>query len=600
MKAMRLSPSRLVALQAAVGCANAAIAAASPRTLAPRPGILAAAAGLIGLGLGGWGGGGVAHARPPIGPAPGSVVKAVPLSVSSTARGGQAWDISLNPNASPNPTCLTDAIDIVGAVFGGGQPRAARWKYSPDSGAISLVSLHPTGMPASGVLAARFEAFGGLTFVPNPATKAPPPLVWQASQWLGNAPASFLPFWGNSWEYSTVTDMGTGVSAGWQHQIPNNGAKIAIPWKIWRLNPAWIFGNPTPMKNAHACLWPSGGGPALDLDPTLAAAPVFVYGSRVLGVSGDGQTQTGDWYRRVPGYQSIVFQHACLWNGTQASFEDRHPYKPNWTNSVAYDAHGGFGSEIQVGMHVLHGNTTIRRALAWSGPAGSWTWKEMHPAGNWASEAWSGDGFVVGYTVKVNKGRAYAMVFDPIGTAHLELPDPVGPPGTWAYTYATSSTFIGPDCGFVVGYGYNTITKRDEPLLWTVEPPTPSTPCYADCDGDGVVTLSDQACFDAAWALGNPWADCNGDGTLTPEDKACYALVRCKGCPTSVCLPKCYDCDGDGDIDIADFICHATLQAIHIQSGGVYLKDYDCDCNGVLNANDLSCTAASVPNWCVP
>lgn len=532
-------------------------------------------------------------------PGPGAAVMATPIAISPTARGAQAWDVSFNPNSGPG---LTNAIDIVGGELNAfGQWEAVRWQYTPGTGAITMASLHPTGMKASGGLAARFEEFGGFTLVPNSAVKAPPPLVWQATHWVGNAVNAYPPYWaGNSWEYSIVTDMGTGTMGGWQHQIPNNAVNRAIPWMLWRLNPAWIWTNPAPMKNWRACYWSPGGGAATDLHPISTPGG----GSRVLGVSGDGQMQAGDIH--LVGAPGV---HACFWQNTQASWVDLHPTNatspplpPAYLHSVAYDVHGGFGNQIQVGSIINNQATRARRAGYWTGTAASW--KSLHPAGtsNYGSEAWSGDGYIVGFVRKTSSnGRTYGMIFDTSTTpAHLQLPDP---PGSWGYTFATSSTFLGPECAYIVGYGLNNTSGREEPILWTISAPT--TPCYADCDHDGVITLLDQACFANLYNAGNPAADCNGDGTLTPEDLICFDKVMldpCNSCGCTFHLPC--DCDADGAVTINDFVCHVTALS-NLINLGAYDPAYDCNCDGVLDVADETClwmvwNSGQYFNLCIP
>jgi hypothetical protein len=55
--------------------------------------------------------------------------------------------------------------------------------------------------------------------------------------------------------------------------------------------------------------------------------------------------------------------------------------------------------------------------------------------------------------------------------------------------------------------------------------------CYADCDGDGVLTAADFSCFQTRFALGNAYADCNGDGVLGLADFGCFQTKFALGCP---------------------------------------------------------------------
>ncbi|MFG0284049.1 MAG: hypothetical protein ACF8R7_06465 [Phycisphaerales bacterium JB039] len=55
--------------------------------------------------------------------------------------------------------------------------------------------------------------------------------------------------------------------------------------------------------------------------------------------------------------------------------------------------------------------------------------------------------------------------------------------------------------------------------------------CYADCDGDGALTLFDFLCFQNAFAFGDPYADCDGSGGLDFFDFLCFQNAFAAGCP---------------------------------------------------------------------
>jgi hypothetical protein len=57
------------------------------------------------------------------------------------------------------------------------------------------------------------------------------------------------------------------------------------------------------------------------------------------------------------------------------------------------------------------------------------------------------------------------------------------------------------------------------------------TPCYADCNASGTLTIADFGCFQAAFAAGNMYADCNASGTLTIADFGCFQAEFAAGCP---------------------------------------------------------------------
>jgi hypothetical protein len=58
-----------------------------------------------------------------------------------------------------------------------------------------------------------------------------------------------------------------------------------------------------------------------------------------------------------------------------------------------------------------------------------------------------------------------------------------------------------------------------------------TAPCYADCNGDGVLGLADFGCFQSKFATNDPYADCNGDGILGLADFGCFQSKFALGCP---------------------------------------------------------------------
>jgi hypothetical protein len=54
--------------------------------------------------------------------------------------------------------------------------------------------------------------------------------------------------------------------------------------------------------------------------------------------------------------------------------------------------------------------------------------------------------------------------------------------------------------------------------------------CYADCNGDGNLTIADFGCFQANFAGGDMSADCNASGTLTIADFGCFQSNFANGC----------------------------------------------------------------------
>jgi hypothetical protein len=57
------------------------------------------------------------------------------------------------------------------------------------------------------------------------------------------------------------------------------------------------------------------------------------------------------------------------------------------------------------------------------------------------------------------------------------------------------------------------------------------TPCYPDCDDNGVLDFFDFLCFQNAFLAGDPYADCDGNGTLDFFDFLCFQNAFLAGCP---------------------------------------------------------------------
>ena len=65
----------------------------------------------------------------------------------------------------------------------------------------------------------------------------------------------------------------------------------------------------------------------------------------------------------------------------------------------------------------------------------------------------------------------------------------------------------------------------------TSTPSSVSVRCYADCDGDGSLTVADFSCFQNRYASGTLAADCNFDAMLTVADFGCFQTKFVTGCP---------------------------------------------------------------------
>ena len=109
--------------------------------------------------------------------------------------------------------------------------------------------------------------------------------------------------------------------------------------------------------------------------------------------------------------------HAGLWSGTAASWVDLHP--AGSTRSIAYGASGA----NQAGVADVAG---VRRASLWSGTAGSWV--------------------------------------------DLQAVLPADFKSSVATSYATDGV-----TNYISGYGFNTVTGRNEALVWQQPVPEPAT-----------------------------------------------------------------------------------------------------------------------------
>ncbi|MCA9278164.1 MAG: hypothetical protein H6815_05155 [Phycisphaeraceae bacterium] len=55
--------------------------------------------------------------------------------------------------------------------------------------------------------------------------------------------------------------------------------------------------------------------------------------------------------------------------------------------------------------------------------------------------------------------------------------------------------------------------------------------CFADCDGNGSLSIFDYICFGNAYASNDPYADCNLSGSLNIFDYICFGNKYAAGCP---------------------------------------------------------------------
>lgn len=80
------------------------------------------------------------------------------------------------------------------------------------------------------------------------------------------------------------------------------------------------------------------------------------------------------------------------------------------------------------------------------------------------------------------------------------------------------------DTGFVAGSG---IDPAGNTQIWTSQ----ISRCWADFNGDGVLSPADTVAFNAAFLAGSLRADCDCDGVLTLFDFTCFNAQFAAGCP---------------------------------------------------------------------
>jgi hypothetical protein len=212
--------------------------------------------------------------------------------------------------------------------------------------------------------------------------------------------------------------------------------------------------------------------------------------STALAVDGDHQY---GWYRSANNAT-----HAVAWTGTGASFVDLHPL--GYGASLVYGAGGGQA----VGTADAFAGLWVNTAAAFI---------ELNPLGAASSSA-------VAAHAGIQAGRVANSAALWAGTPESYFDLGAFVPSGFSSSYAEDFE-IGSNGAFtVVGYGYNTVTGRNEALIWQ------SGGIAGDCDGDGDVDLGDYVdCIEPC--IGGP-----GNGVST----ACLAA----------------DIDHDGDVDLAD------------------------------------------------
>lgn len=306
-----------------------------------------------------------------------------------------------------------------------------------------VINLHPTGATASSVRGVGDGQQVGEAKVGG---------QWRASLWTGSAA---------SWE--DLTPSGSPLS---QAYGVKDGRQVG-------------FADVGEINNRHAWVWSSSASSWVDLNVTEWSNSIAysTHGSQQVGIS----TASGGW-------------EACLWYGTAASWVNLAPVDSAY--SVASDVYAG----QQVGVTVVGGQW---RASLWTGTAASWV--DLTPAGASFSAAYgvhngqqvgraTVDGFshaclwygTVGSWVDLNPiGSVTSRAFDTFnghqvgqalvgGEEHASLWR--GTASSWVDLHGFLPAGFTESCAngiwqdgvftYVVGYGYNSATERNEALMW--------------------------------------------------------------------------------------------------------------------------------------
>ncbi len=292
----------------------------------------------------------------------------------------------------------------------------------------------------------------------------------------------------------TVASLWSGTAASWVNLNPAGslGSVARAVGGGQQVGDAFV-------GDSHASLWSGTAASWIDLNPAGSTE------SHAQGVSGGQQVGSAD----VPN-----FTHASLWNGSAASWVDLHPIgqgRQSRSNATAIGGGQQVGSIFNFSVNFLPSHASL-----WSGSAASWV--DLNPAGSTESCAlavggrqqvgyatvndqdhaslWSGSaaswvdlhpsGFTFSRALAVSDGQQagfavmgsvrHAGVWSGNHTSWVDLHTFL--PAEFANSIA-NGIFSDGIFTYVVGSGFNTLTGRNEALLWKAE-------LCVDQDGDGL------------------------------------------------------------------------------------------------------------------
>ncbi len=291
-----------------------------------------------------------------------------------------------------------------------------------------------------------------------------------------------LPSTFSGWEYSTI--LGT------------NGTNHV--GRVWRDDAGGNITN-------HAYMWmPPNYTSGIDLHPATAS----VSNSYLTAI--DGIYQYGTILTPFPGPSP----HAAKWAGSRNTYEDMHPMVA--TNSSITDASDG----QQVGTINLWNNP---HAALWAGSYLSFV--DLNPVGADSSSLSACEGGLQIGTVTFQGQPASPCIWASSKDTFLDMA-PYKPAGFSSITI--NDLDIEADGTIVlVGSGYNIANARSEALVWRS---SPTNPCPADLNNDGVVDVLDFFAFVTLFNASDPQADLNADGNIDVLDFFVFITAFNNGC----------------------------------------------------------------------
>lgn len=282
----------------------------------------------------------------------------------------------------------------------------------------------------------------------------------------------------------TGAGLWTGIAGSWVYLSPQ-WANVAYGYGVG--GGQQVGAVRVPNLDFHASLWNGTAGSWVDLNPAGASwsqANGANNGKQVGWATVTGVTHASLWsgtstsrvdlnpagstYSEAFGVDDIQQvgravingDHACLWTGTAASCVDLNP--ASGVYSWAYGVSGG----QQVGR-TYQGSGYSSNAALWTGTAASWI--NLNPVGSVDSVAYAVDsGQQVGYAYSQGNGyqpRASFWSGSPTSWVNLHA----FLPAQFSESVARGISHVGA-ITYVVGYGYNTATQRNEALLWIYTP----------------------------------------------------------------------------------------------------------------------------------